>query len=147
MLNTDNDGYINVAVYGSLKRGFGNHRLLADARFMSHGIIKNSILVSLGAFPALYINQLSGDNVQVEVYRVTPEEFQSLDMLEGYPSFYNRSMFDIVINTDNHEPLTIKSWIYHFNGDYANKYPRVHSINGIANWTLTSRQSEFSYYD
>lgn len=141
MINEENDGLINISVYGSLKKGFGNHRLLANSRFLSHGVIKDAILVSLSAYPALYINQLLGDNVQVEIYRVTPEEFRSLDMLEGYDTFYNRTEVSIEVVSG----VYIRTWIYHFNGDYKGQYPRVPAVNGIANWTISPMIREDFY--
>ena len=82
-----------VAVYGSLKQGHGNNRLLADSRCL--GVTRTRpeyTLYSLGYFPCVAPH---GDTaVQVEVYEVDERVFGNLDRLEGYPSFYDRKKID-----------------------------------------------------
>lgn len=69
-------------VYGSLKRGFPNHHVLGDARF-----IKNTVLIggydmySLGGFPGIVPG--SG-RVHGEVYEISEDHLPRLDALEGY---------------------------------------------------------------
>lgn len=81
-----------VFVYGTLKRGFGNgERLLSNARFIGVDSLQNFLMYSLGgAFPAIVPTDDPARIVHGEVFEVTPDEFQSLDRLEGYPSFYDR---------------------------------------------------------
>lgn len=91
-----------VAVYGSLKKGYGNHRLLENAEYLgTTDTAPDWTMYSLGGFPAIVPD---GDTqICIEVYNVTQREFQSLDMLEGYPSFYNRRVIDTRFG---------KAWIY-----------------------------------
>ena len=79
-----------VFVYGSLKRGFGNHDVLGGspliARTRTVGRCFN--MISLGAFPAV-LN--SGDyDIEGELYEVDNYTLEALDMLEGEGSLYRR---------------------------------------------------------
>ena len=92
-----------VAVYGSLKQGHGNHRLLGDSACL--GVTRTRpeyTLYNLGAFPAVGLN--GNTAVQVEVYKVDEDVFSRLDMLEGYPAFYNRKRIDTEYG---------ESWMYY----------------------------------
>lgn len=80
---------IKVFVYGTLKRGEGNHRLLAQGcLFIGDDTIKAK-LFDLGHFPAI---QQGTDVVQGEVYMVGPNTLRRLDALEGHPNFYKREV-------------------------------------------------------
>lgn len=79
-----------VFCYGSLKRGYGNHRLLEQSDFISEDETENDKLQlrCFGAYPGVY---LDGNNtVKGELYEVDDETFRRLDGLEGYPTFYDR---------------------------------------------------------
>ena len=95
-----------VAVYGSLRSGLGNHRVIRqDTVRQADGIIEGMFsMYSLGAFPALALSAAPTDIV-VEVYEVADKaQAQSLDWLEGYPSFYDRK---VVTLADGRE-----CWVY-----------------------------------
>lgn len=93
-----------AAVYGSLRKGLGNHRVIEDAPFVGEDVIKEwkkdgktggFTMVSLGGYPAIF---LKGDTpIKIEVYEVNNHaQMARLDMLEGYspdPSrrYYNRT--------------------------------------------------------
>ena len=106
-----------VSVYGSLRAGLGNHRLLSTAVRQDDGIIADGFrMVSLGGFPAL-IKQGEHTPIVVEVYEVENETRASnLDMLEGYPSFYDREVVTLV---DGRE-----CWVYFIRGNsYSDNTP------------------------
>ena len=91
-----------VAVYGTLKRGRGNHHLLTDSQFIGEcRTAPEFTMYSLGFCPAI---TASGDTaITIEVYDVDKETFGRLDSLEGYPHFYNRK----VITTEFGD-----AWVY-----------------------------------
>jgi len=123
---------IFVAVYGSLKKGFGNHRLLSDSTLIGRGSTDTTYdMISLGGFPGL----VEGNNhIQVEVYEVTEDKLlHSLDRLEGYPSFYNRELIDISL--DNGSKCT--AWIYHLKNKQGYTGGRYTSVNSF---DIKSRQ-------
>src|SRR5262245_6257639 len=83
-----------VFVYGTLKRGYGNHRLLLDATFVSEGqTIARCRLFDAG-FPVLR-RRLNRDGpwnapVRGEVFEVTAQQLARLDSLEGEGRMYHR---------------------------------------------------------
>jgi gamma-glutamylcyclotransferase (GGCT)/AIG2-like uncharacterized protein YtfP len=77
-----------VFVYGTLKRGWGNHRLLTGARYLGDARIRGT-MHHLGGFPAIHLE--SDDVVHGELYEVTSETLARLDRLEGIPTFYQRT--------------------------------------------------------
>lgn len=81
---------IRVAVYGSLRQGMGNHRLLENSKFLGKDKLDGFIMYSLGGFPCIRTVFPEGNTITVEVYEVDDATFERLDRLEGYPSFYDR---------------------------------------------------------
>jgi gamma-glutamylcyclotransferase (GGCT)/AIG2-like uncharacterized protein YtfP len=112
---------MKVAVYGSLLKGLGNHRLLEDSLLLGEDTTSpNYTMYDLGSFPGL-LNE--GNNTYtVEVYDVDDHTLQRLDWLEGYNaeqperSFYMRE----VIQTQYGE-----AYIYFLNEDRVNMMNKV----------------------
>lgn len=74
---------IRVAVYGTLRRGERNHRLLAEAKFIvrTRTSMRYTMLDINGCYPA--ITEGGRSSIAVEVFEVTSEQLASLDRLEG----------------------------------------------------------------
>jgi gamma-glutamylcyclotransferase (GGCT)/AIG2-like uncharacterized protein YtfP len=104
-----------VAVYGTLKQGWGNHRLLAESTFVKDDVITSAVLYDLGPFPGAKQTEDKNDSIQVEVYEVDDATFRQLDSLEGYyadhptQGLYNR----VEVITVTGLPV----WTYIYNGD------------------------------
>lgn len=87
-----------IAVYGTLRKGFGNHRIIEDAEYLgtfNSPPIYN--LHNLGGFPGLKHNGTT--SVVMEVYSVNKEEASNVDSLEGYrpgvtPTFYDKEIIE-----------------------------------------------------
>lgn len=78
-----------IAVYGSLKQGFGNHRLLSNSKFLGADVIPSGYtMYSLGGFPAIV--EGGSNPLLVEVYEVDRNTLIQLDGLEGHPNWYCR---------------------------------------------------------
>lgn len=80
-----------VFVYGSLMRGYSNHRLLERGRasYLGRATTRASYtLVDLVSFPGM----LEGGHTRVrgEVYQIDSATLAHLDRLEGHPRFYQR---------------------------------------------------------
>lgn len=76
-----------VAVYGTLKEGYGNHRLLQGCKLVGKGnTIKKFPMVQGFGFPYAYYEEGVGHNIQVEVYEVSIDVLDRLDQLEGVDS-------------------------------------------------------------
>lgn len=103
----------NVFVYGTLKRGHRANMKLARETFMGVGVTKDTFAVFGQGFPmALFYHK--GHPLRGEVYRIeNVETFGRLDYYEGYPSFYNRTVIDVLLGDE-----TVKAWIYFIPGSY-----------------------------
>ena len=82
-----------VFVYGSLKKGYGNHRLLTTSKLLGEHTTEPAYsMFSMGSFPFVETNGETG--IKGEVYEVNEDVFSTLDILEGYPTFYDRKYID-----------------------------------------------------
>lgn len=71
-----------IFVYGTLKKGFGNHRVMGDSKLLGEVNIKGFRMYSLGGYPAL---TLGNNEIKGEVYEVTDENtLKNIYRLEGY---------------------------------------------------------------
>ena len=78
-----------VFIYGTLKRGERNHRLLAGERFVGEAVTEPLYrLYDCGAYPALVEDAANGRAVRGEVYLVDPPTLRRLDALEAAPHLY-----------------------------------------------------------
>jgi len=107
-----------VAVYGSLRKGMHNNSVLPyDAVYLCETTAKAFKMYDYGAFPFISPTDNTDDNVVIEVYEVEIDDLLGgLDMLEGYPSFYNRQKIDT--------PLGL-AWIYFIDYEDVSKYKEV----------------------
>lgn len=82
-----------VFVYGSLKKGFHNHKVLKDSTFIGIGTTKEKYdMISYNSFPAVISN---GEyHIKGEIYYVDDETLKDLDRLEGNGTFYKRKIID-----------------------------------------------------
>jgi len=83
-----------IIVYGTLKKGFNNHRLLLNSKFIDTAITKNKYTMTRAGIP--YVNEDKPTSfIHGEVYDVDKETLWRLDGLEGFRgsrknSFYYR---------------------------------------------------------
>lgn len=115
-LSGTNDGHL-VFVYGSLKRGFGNHSIIRHSGgiFLGQGRTaeKKFDMLSMSAFPACYIG---GEyHIAGELYAVDNRCLGSLDMLEGNGHFYTRK--EVMVEITERDGLgtasfKVPAWMY-----------------------------------
>lgn len=83
-----------VTVYGSLLKGLGNwhwHLNNPDSKLLGeHTLNGGFVMISLGGFPGLIIDEKSKDSIFVETYEVSDGVYKSIERLEGYPNFYDK---------------------------------------------------------
>lgn len=101
-----------VAVYGTLRKGNGNHRVMGDSKFIGSGnTVKQFTLTDYcgGGFPALD-KTVPTHNVSVEVYEVLDANTASrIDGLEGYGfGFYDRSIIEVELS----DGTVVEAWTY-----------------------------------
>lgn len=90
-----------VFVYGTLKRGHGNNRLLEGSRFVGEARTVRHLHMRQwagGGFPYL-IDDAGPDRRQCagEVYEVDVATLARLDILEGVPHHYQRRPLSVVL--------------------------------------------------
>lgn len=128
-----------VAVYGSLKKGFGNHFLLEKSRFVDTLSLSGYDMYSLGRFPAIV---RGSGTITVELYDVDCETLERLDRLEGFSGIASR------YNAYNREEIDTpygKAFIY----IYANEQRlggRVFGLVTSGNWEKTGEYYGFQPY-
>ena len=105
------DGSSHVFVYGTLRRGFSNHRFLAGARFVgpgrtvdAHGLYLEAGIPYLAAGEGRY-------PVVGEVYAVDAAILADLDELEEHPRVYTRRPAPIVLG----DGRRLIAWVYFAN--------------------------------
>lgn len=104
---------MRIAVYGTLKKGFGNNSLLRNEVFVRNDTVSGFDMYSLGGFPGIIPSPEAKTPVVVEVYDVSEHALKRLDMLEGHPHFYERTK------------VTLDS------GDEASLYIYRHEVNHL----------------
>lgn len=107
-----------VFVYGTLRAGEPNHRLLRGAEALGPDRTRpEHELANLGPFPAL----VAGGTVSVhgEVYRVDAPTLARLDALEGCPTLYQRERLQLLSGR--------WAWVYVMRRDQVAGRPRIRS--------------------
>lgn len=141
-----------VFVYGTLKRGQGNHYLLdhKGAQFVSEATTVGSWLMYDGGFPRVARLQrglpkdhfLRGrvGHVKGEVFKVDEPTFMALDRLEGYPRLYDREKVSVVSGEEPGESYWT-AWMYVI-VQHPRHEPMV-PINGKLAWRTSRVRSTF----
>jgi gamma-glutamylaminecyclotransferase len=89
--------FTNVFVYGTLKRGQRNHRLLQGQEYLGTArTVPRYRLYDQGRYPCLVDAPANGVAVTGEIYSVEESVLQKLDELEGVPTLYDRHPVDLV---------------------------------------------------
>lgn len=83
-------------VYGTLKRGERNHRLLADQRFLGPATTAPRYrVIDLGPYPGLIRTGSAGLAVRGELFAVSECCLAELDDFEGVPGPFVRELIEI----------------------------------------------------
>ena len=104
-----------VFVYGTLKRGFSNNRLISGSKFVGEARTEGKFALYESGIPFVIedeqVSQISG-----EVYEIDEKTLAQLDRLGGHPNWYCRKMVNISVNNKDPDELEkiIKAWIYFF---------------------------------
>lgn len=106
-----------IAVYGTLMRGFGAHRMMKDCTFVGVGTMKGTLYYS--GFPYFISNSHEGNDCVCELYELPPSGTQELrgtlsrlDSYEGVPSHYTRELIGVSCNG-----IEYTAWVYEPNAD------------------------------
>lgn len=121
-----------VFVYGTLKRGNGNHRqfLLKNGKFIGPGHTLIGFEMWSYGFPRIAPSR-GGYQVVGEMYIV--ESLEALDVLEGVPQHYQRKRTEVYVNGKIYKP-----WIYVQKNDHEWAWQMaqfgVRPANGMLEW-------------
>jgi gamma-glutamylcyclotransferase (GGCT)/AIG2-like uncharacterized protein YtfP len=81
-------------VYGTLKRGERNHRLLAGQRFVGPAVTAPGFrLFDLGPYPGMV--RAAGGVVRGELFDVSEPCLVELDEFEGVPTLFDRAVVEL----------------------------------------------------
>ncbi len=99
-----------VFVYGTLMKGFGNHVLLNDARYLGTAQLDGYGLYCVTThYPGIVPQH--GDSVKGEVYEVDNAMIKQLDTLEGEGSLYSRIETGCTMDTGRAENVYVYVWL------------------------------------
>jgi gamma-glutamylaminecyclotransferase len=122
-----------VFVYGTLKKGYGNHRLLKDSTFLGNALTFEKFTLYDGGFP--YLGRYGASQIIGEVYEVDDDTLSDLDRLEGVGhNFYDRWSTVAKLEAPN-DDNPISCYIYVASEDTEKRLNRDRIIPGIfAEW-------------
>lgn len=96
-----------VFVYGTLRQGLSNHRVLAGARFLGQARTKAAYALYLEYYPKV-VKEEAVCPITGELYLVDGPTLALLDDLEDHPFLYRREQA-AVLTADGDETL---AWVY-----------------------------------
>lgn len=92
-----------IFTYGTLKRGYRNHKYIEKAKFISDASIEGFYMFDLGRYPGIYEG---AGIIYGEIYEIDDEMLKEMDLLEEEGSLYIRK--SIRVND-------LDAWIYVYN--------------------------------
>lgn len=90
-----------VFVYGTLKKGIHNHRLLASSDFIGNAYTLDTFKMFHVGFPVIkFSDHPDAKSVYGEVYDVDDETLKRLDSLESEGHMYDRKQINVMLDND-----------------------------------------------
>ena len=122
-----------IFVYGTLKLGHCNNRLLEDSEFVCEALTSGKFRMHSVGYPLLTEARGEGHRVRGEVFEVTDATLTVLDRLEGHPHHYERRPIhlDAVGNNWNWRGMLVQAYIY---GKTPYGEPVEPGIDGTLEW-------------
>jgi gamma-glutamylcyclotransferase (GGCT)/AIG2-like uncharacterized protein YtfP len=127
-----------VGVYGSLRKGLGLHHAISHEESLGTVRVQGLSLRTRGSFTGYPYSVLTGnpeDEAVVELYKVTPETLRNLDMIEGHPSHYCRTL----VRSDD-----VCFWVYQIEENSARADDITREVEG-GDWTAFKQQERARY--
>ena len=99
---------MKIAVYGTLRAAYGNHRLIAgNSELIGYGLTVGKHGMYASGIPFVVEND-DKSRITVEVYEVPEKHVPSVDGLEGHPDWYQRRITPVEL--ENGE--IVEAWLY-----------------------------------
>ncbi|MFW6179638.1 MAG: gamma-glutamylcyclotransferase family protein [Desulfohalobiaceae bacterium] len=96
-------------VYGTLRQGCSNHKLLQNARYIGKGQSRRRFSLYVDDYPYV-LKTGETSSIKGEVYEVDQQTWQEVDILEGHPNWYCRERQEILLDSGG----TVLAWMYFF---------------------------------
>lgn len=131
---------MHVFVYGTLKKGYGNNRLLSGAIYVGKGeTVEKFLMKTTTGFPVV-LEKDKKASVFGEIYEINDAILETLDGLEGYPSMYGRK--EVLVDIEG-TGVQQTCWMYTGNPEFwgSRKLPEV-GLNdvGLYNWPSEAKE-------
>jgi gamma-glutamylcyclotransferase (GGCT)/AIG2-like uncharacterized protein YtfP len=97
-----------IATYGTLKKGYNNYKLyLTNSTFIGSGITQDKYPLIIKDMPYLIEEVGVGHQVEVDVFTISQQVLDCLDIFEEHPLWYKRKEIPIDLNGK-----TYSCWLY-----------------------------------
>lgn len=115
MYDIDVESTPYVVVYGTLKEGHSNHRLLKGCPFMGVGKVYGDRTLN-DTYPPTFCHTEGESYIpfEGELYQVTARDLQWLDDLEGHPHGWYRTQVDVHTYEGDGVVNTYRAWCYFY---------------------------------
>ena len=128
---------MKLFVYGTLRKGMWNNRLLAGSEYLGSGVIQRAALFNYGGFPFVVVGH-ANDEVTGDLYEISESTLYRCDGLEGYHgpelgrrNFYDRVRVQCTVGDVVHEDV----WVYvNPRSEETERYPQITSGDWIKYW-------------
>ena len=121
-----------VFVYGTLKRGHGNNRILewGNSDYKGKYVTDVPYPLFVDGLPYLLDREGAGKHVLGEVWNCDESTMKALDRLEGHPTFYKRRKILVCKCKAMIQTKEILAWAYFYQGKtegkkYVSEYKRL----------------------
>ena len=96
-------------MYGTLRKGFSNHRLLRNSKFVGKGRTKEKYKMTADSIPFVSEKEKIS-HIVGEVYEVDKETLRKLDRLEDHPDWCKREKVKIILEGGEE----VEAWLQSF---------------------------------
>jgi gamma-glutamylcyclotransferase (GGCT)/AIG2-like uncharacterized protein YtfP len=97
-----------IATYGTLKKGYNNYKVyLTNSTFIGSGTTKDKYPLIIKDMPYLIEEVGVGHQVEVDVFTISQQVLDCLDVFEEHPLWYKRKEIPIDLNGK-----TLSCWLY-----------------------------------
>lgn len=83
-------------LYGTLKKGRGNHYYVRDSEYIGDAFTDNNYALFVSGLPYM-VKRAGSKGVKGEVYDVDAVTLKYIDQLEGHPDFYRRTKITVTL--------------------------------------------------